>query len=135
MKDGMVIKGNWESFLDLDGEDVLLVKRQHVFVLIAPILVNVLLFSIFAIGAFLMFNYLFLSFPLLIITLLLLVSISASLAVYSYIYWFYHLYVLTSKKLLEVKYTPLSSHVINDIFLDKVNCTEIDLSSKGFFHE
>ncbi len=32
-------------------------------------------------------------------------------------------------------YTPLYSHVVNDIFLDKVNCTEIDLSSQGFFHE
>ncbi len=34
-----------------------------------------------------------------------------------------------------VNYTPLFSHVVTDVLLDKINCTEIDLVSKGFFHE
>ena len=66
---------------------------------------------------------------------MLLVSIGISISAYSLVYWYFHIYVLTNKKILEVKYTPLFSHVVNDIFLDKVNCTEIDLSSNGFFNE
>ena len=49
--------------------------------------------------------------------------------------WYFHLYILTSKKILEVWYTPLASHVVNDILLDKVSCTEIDSRVHGFLNE
>ena len=135
MKDGMVIKGEWSNFLDIEGEELLLVKRKHAFVLLAPVFLHVLLFTVFSAALFFIFNFLFSSFALFIVSFLLLLNIAVSLIIYSFVYWYFHLYVLTSKKILEVRYTPLSSHIVNDIFLDKVNSTEIDLSSKGFFHE
>lgn len=135
MKDEMVIKGDWSNFLDLEGEELLFVKRRHIFVLLYPIFLVSLLLAGFIFGSYLIFMYIIPSFPLFLITLSLLISLASSLMIYAFVYWYFHLYVLTTRKILEVKYTPLFSHVVNDIFLDKVNCTEIDLSSKGFFHE
>ena len=45
------------------------------------------------------------------------------------------MYIVTNRKILELKYTPLTSYTVNDIMLDQVNCTEIDLISKGFLNE
>lgn len=135
MKDGMVIKGDWSSFIDLEGEELLLVTRKHLLKIITPIFYTWTIISIFGIAGIFLFTQVVVSLPLLIISSLLMLSIGISLNVYALVYWYFHIYVLTSRKILEVKYTPLFSHVVNDIFLDKVNCTEIDLSSKGFFHE
>jgi membrane-associated HD superfamily phosphohydrolase len=135
MKDGMIIKGNWSNFLGLKGEELLLVQRRHIFLLVYPIFLNFLIFSIFSAAAYFIFSYVLPSIPLLIISLLLMLCMAISLSIYTAVYWYFHLYILTNRKILEVKYTPLFSHVVNDIFLDKVNCTEIDLSSKGFLHE
>lgn len=45
------------------------------------------------------------------------------------------MYILTTRKILEISYNPLSSRIVNDILLDHVNCTEIDLRTHGFFNE
>lgn len=135
MKDEMIIKGDWTNFLNLEGEELYLVKRQHVLVLLSPLFIILFLASIFIFSSYILFSNFILSFPLFLATLFLILSISMSSTAYSIIYWYFHIYVLTNRKILEVWYTPLSNHVMNDVFLDKVNCTEIDLSSKGFFHE
>ncbi len=131
----MILKGDWSTFLNLEGEELFLVKRRHVFVLIYPILLIIFLTVFFSSTAFFFFNYLVGSLALFIITFLLILSTSMSMVAHTIVYWYFHIYVLTNRKILEVWYTPLSAHVINDVFLDKVNCTEIDLSSRGFFHE
>ncbi|HVF69475.1 MAG TPA: hypothetical protein VNA13_02820 [Xanthomonadales bacterium] len=135
MKDGMVIKGDWSTFLDWEGEELLLVIRRHVFTLISPLFLTWTVILLLGFIAVFLFTQALFSPPLLILSILLLLSIGISASVYSLVYWYFHIYVLTSRKILEVMYTPLFSHVVNDIFLDKVNCTEVDLSSKGFFHE
>lgn len=45
------------------------------------------------------------------------------------------MYILTTRKILEISYNPLSSRIVNDVLLDHVNCTEIDLKTNGFFNE
>jgi hypothetical protein len=135
MKDGMIIKGDWKNFLDAEGEEILLVTRKHIFTVIAPSFFTILIFSFFSVAAYFVFIYIFSSFMLFVSTVLLLLAISSSLLVNSFIHWYFNMYILTTRKILEVRYAPLSSHIVNDVFLDKVNCTEIDLSSKGFFHE
>ncbi len=131
----MIIEGNWESFLNLKDEQLLFVIRRHIFTLIYPISLTIILASVFELIAFFLFFTIIRSLPLFVITFLVIATIALSLITYSVVYWYFHLYVLTNRKLLEVWYTPLFSHMVNDIFLDKVNCTEIDLSSNGFFHE
>ncbi len=135
MKDNLVSKGDWSNFLDIDREELLLVTRQHLYKVIFPLSVTWILASVFGFAAYFLYVQIMLSFPLFILSLLLILSISMSISVYTWVFWYFHLYVLTNRKIIEVMYTPLQSHVANDIFLDKVNCTEIDLSSKGFFHE
>ena len=135
MKDEMIIKGDWSNFLNLEGEELFLVKRRHIFVLLYPLFLIALLASIFSFASYVIFSHFIYSFPLFLVTFLLILSISMSSIAYSIVYWYFHIYVLTNRKILEVWYTPLSNHAVNDIFLDKVNCTEIDLTSKGFFHE
>lgn len=135
MNNEMVISGNWNSFLDLPGEEILFVKRRHPFIIILPLALTSLLGTVFVFISYFIFTFILPTPPLFIATSLLIVSIAMSLMIYFFVYWYFHIYVLTNRKILEVWYTPLFSHAVNDIFLDKVNCTEIDLSSKGFFHE
>lgn len=135
MDNGMVIKGDWESLLNLKGEKLLFVKRTHTLTLALPIFITSFISTLFIFASFMLFSYLVPSFQLFIISTLLIVTTALSLIAYELVYWYFHLFVLTSRKIIEVGYTPLYSHIVNDVFLDKVNCTEVDLSSKGFFHE
>jgi hypothetical protein len=135
MKRGMIIRGDWSRFIDLPDEELFLVKRKHPFVIIPSLLLVTILASAAVLAAFFIFTRFIPSTPLLIASFLIILSFAVSGVIHAYIYWYFHLYVLTNKKILEVKYAPLFSHVVNDIFLDNVNCTEIDLKSNGFFHE
>lgn len=135
MHNGLIAKGNWDSFLTLANEELLLVLRRHVFVIFAPVFfisisVVLLLFTVFV-----LFIHLLYSFPFFLVSALLIISVGLSLVTKIVIDWYFHLYILTSRKILEVWYTPLASHKVNDILLDKVNCTEIDLQVDGFVHE
>lgn len=135
MKRGMIIKGDWSRFTDLPDEELLLVKRKHPFIIIPTLLLISILSVVGIFSAYFVFANISSSFPLFMASAFFISSLAISGAIHAYIYWYFHLYVLTNKKILEVKYAPLFSHVVNDIFLDNVNCTEIDLSSSGFFHE
>jgi hypothetical protein len=135
MTGSMIIKGEWGRFIDLPNEEILLVKRKHPFVIIFPLILIALFAFISFFGVFYILNNSFFSFPIYIASLFVILSSSISGAIFIAIYWYFHLYILTSRKILEVKYTPLFSHVVNDIFLDNVSCTEVDLKSSGFFHE
>jgi len=131
----MITKGVWDTFLTIDGERLLLVKRKHSFVVLFPIVLTSLVTTLFVIGSFFFFTTLVHSFPLFIVTALLLISIALSLITKNIIDWYFHMYILTTKKILEISYNPLSSRLMNDVLLDHVNCTEIDLRTQGFFGE
>jgi hypothetical protein len=131
----MITKGKWDTFLTLGGEELLLVQRKHSFVVILPILFTSVSLALYLIGTYFFTIHTLSSIPLFIITTLLGISIFLSLLTKIIIDWYYHLYILTNRKILEIRYTPLASHVVNDVMLDKVDCTEIDLRVNGFVHE
>ncbi len=58
-----------------------------------------------------------------------------SLALRSIIDWYFNVYVVTSRKIIEVSYSPLSSHTINQVLLDQVRCTEIDTKIEGILND
>ena len=66
---------------------------------------------------------------------MLLGSVALSFITKNIIDWYFHMYILTTRKMLEIRYTPLSSYIMNDVLLDKVNCTEIDFRTKGIVNE
>lgn len=132
---GMITNGNWNVFLTLKDEHLLIVKRKHPFMVIMPILLVGCLTLFFISSAFIIFHYFFQSSSLIFITTLLLISIGISLATKIIVDWYFHMYILTNRKILELRYTPLTSYVVNDVMLDRVSCTEIDLRSNGFLNE
>ncbi len=135
MKHGMVVNGNWNTFLTLAGEKLLLVQRRHSFVIFLPIVFTIFVLAVLLLTAFLVFISFFHSLSLFIIVSLLLVSACMSMIAKVIIDWYFHVYILTTRKILEVWYTPLTSYNVNDVLLDKVNCTEIDIKINGFIHE
>ena len=135
MERAMIISGNWQHFLTLSGERLLLVTRKHVFILLAPMIVTLVLLSLLTAIAYVLFIHFFFSLSFFISTLLILVSLGISAITKIIIDWYFHLYVVTSRKILEVWYTPLSSLVVSDILLDRVNCTEIDVQTHGILGE
>src|SRR5579863_2728704 len=134
-QNGMITSGNWNVFLTLKNEELLLVKRQHPFVVIMPILLTCCLAVFFISGAFVIFKDFFVSASLFFVTALLLISTAISIITKVIVDWYFHMYILTNRKILELRYTPLTSYIVNDIMLDRVNCTEIDLLSNGFLNE
>lgn len=135
MQNGMIIRGIWEKFLTLKGEELLLVKRKHPLTLILAVSFISLIFCLFIFGTFILFVNLFSSPSLFIATALLLVSMGLTAITKCIVDWYFHVYILTTRKILEIWYTPLSGHAVNDILLDKVSCTEVDLKRSGFLHE
>jgi len=135
MQNGMITRGNWNIFLTLKGEELLLVKRRHPFVVITPIIVIACLALFFISSAFVLFQDFFFSPSLFFVTTLLLISVAISLSTKIIVDWYFHMYILTNRKILELRYTPLTSYIVNDVMLDRVNCTEVDLQSNGFLNE
>jgi membrane-associated HD superfamily phosphohydrolase len=135
MQNGMITRGNWNIFLTLRDEQLLLVKRKHPFVVFTTIIVICCLTLFFISSGFVLFQNIFYSPSLFYVTALLLISIAISLSTKTIVNWYFHMYILTNRKILELRYTPLTSYVVNDVMLDRVSCTEVDLQSNGFFNE
>ena len=135
MESGMIAKGNWDTFLTLNGEELLLVRRKHPFVVLFPLFLTSFIALCLILLVFFIFTQLLQSFSLFIASSLLIISFALSIITKNIIDWYFHLYVLTTRKIVEVSYNPLSKRSMNDILLDNVNCTEIDLRTHGFIHE
>ncbi len=75
MKDGMVIKGDWSSFIDLEREELLLVTRKHLLKVITPIFYTWTIISIFGFAGIFLFTQVIVSLPLLIVSSLLMLGI------------------------------------------------------------
>ena len=135
MPDGLIAKGNWSAFLTLENEELLLVCRKHLFVVLIPIVVTSFFASILLFLCFYFFINTFYSIPLFITATLVIVTVVLSLITKCIIDWYFHIYIVTNRKMQEISYTPLTSHVASDVLLDKVNCTEVDLRVDGFINE
>jgi len=135
MERSMIVQGNWKTFLTLRGEQLLLVQRKHVYILIAPIVMTFLLTVFFGGVSYILFIHFLFSISLFLVSLLLLTSFMLSIIAKVIIDWYFHLYIVTTRKILEVSYTPFSSLSRNDILLDRVNCTEIDVQRHGILGE
>lgn len=133
--DGQLSEVSIKSFLTLPSERLILAKRKHWFVAAQPIFIVVFLASSFFLFSILFFLFYFHS-PLLFIESSLIISIiTLSLITKILVDWYYHLYVVTTRRILEICYTPLFSDTIYDVLLDQVRTTEVDVRIKSFLHE
>ncbi len=124
-----------DLFLRTPGERILVLVKQHWFRLAFPLFFTIALAGIAIFTYFIIFLYYF-SIPKLFVTTLFLTFLFTSNVITKIIIdWFFHVYVLTNRKVLEVQYSPLFSHKTNEILLDQVRCTEIDIEMEGMVNE
>ncbi len=123
------------TFISLPREQLLFVKRKHWFTLLVPIVFAALL-SFFLFFLLLLFSAM-ISFSLsfFLISCFTIITITISLITKIIVDWYFHLYAITTQKLLEISYTPLFSRVTNDVLLDQVRCTEIDVKVDGMLNQ
>lgn len=128
-----VIKGDWSEYLSLAQEKLLVVRRKHRFQLVVSLIFIALLSPLFIVGSFFLGKFIG-SFSFSVIASLVVIMFSVTLVLHTVIEWYFHLYIVTNKKILEVSYAPLSSRVINSVLLDQVRCTEIDIQTNGILN-
>jgi hypothetical protein len=78
----------------------------------------------------------YLSSPLsFIVAALLLLSSALVIAVKIIADWYFHFYIITTRRISEVSYMPMSTYTVNEVMLDRVKCTEVDIVTEGFFRQ
>lgn len=131
-----IVDAECSRFITLPNEKILISKRQHWLIyLFFPILFTCIFEIIFLGLGFVISMYLFHS--LLLFFAIAILSISATLGIISKILmqWYFHLYIVTSRKILEIMYSPLDALIENEVLLDEVRCTEVDMKTAGIISE
>ncbi|MBI2031700.1 MAG: hypothetical protein HYT08_03740 [Candidatus Levybacteria bacterium] len=135
IKSRHVTKPIYDSPLVDPREKILLRRRQHWFPLILSIFSTVLLsFLLMGVNFFVFLQF----FPEnnLFLTLNFVILLSALTIISKLIAdWHCHFYLLTNRRVLEVSYKPLFASSINNVILNQVKSTEIDIEKKGFINQ
>lgn len=124
-----------EYFITLPDEQLVLAERKHPVILCREI-INIIALSIpFYLILFVLFDKL-LHYPTLFISgILVVICATLSLIVKASVDWYFHLFIVTNRKILEVYFSPLYFYRINIVLLDQVRCTEIDEKKHGILNE
>lgn len=125
----------WKSFSSLSGEEVIFVVRKHWFSLLSSFLVIAFLAVLFIVLSFFVFLELLISIPLFATSLGVLCILAAVGYIHTVSDWYFHVYILTNRRLFEVYFSPLSTSIDTEILLDQVKCTEVDTRVRGFIEE
>lgn len=113
------------------NEKVILVTRSHWSSILLSL--SIIIFtSIILLTALLTAFYVIKFSMILFIASCLLLLVSTSLLVnQKIIEWYFHLYVISDKKILEIFHSPLIFGKVKEILLSQVRCTEVDSEMKG----
>jgi len=118
----------------LPGEKAVLTTKQHVFAIIPPLIIA----AILGVGAITVFftisAYLHMFASLTLLGGSMLVLLTLGLITKILVDWYFHLYLVTNRRILEIDYKPFFSQDVNDVLLDQVRCTEIDIKIHGYIH-
>lgn len=115
-------------------EKLLVAKRQHWFSLIPPLFIvfcTAVFFSLIPLSLIIFLNSVIFSF---ISSLLIFLTIT-SLVLKILIDRHFHLYIVTNRKLLEIRYSPFGEDIRNEILLEQVKCTEVDMKKSGIIYQ
>lgn len=126
---------NVEKFLTFPNEELILGARKH------PIPLILQLFQIFAgtffaaiifsVVSFFFFQNFIFSVSVYITSFLL----GMGFFIKELTNWYFHFYIITTRRIAEVEYSPLFSELSNSVLLDQLRCTEIDAELHGFISE
>lgn len=124
-----------KHYLTFAGEKIHFIKRTSVITLVPTFIFVIFVAFFFMAASYIAFLYTFIYLHVFVLALLLTITIAALLNLKIIIEWYFHIYIVTNKKILEITYIPLSSYNVNDVLLEQVKCTEIDIRMNGFLRE
>lgn len=126
----LILEHDWSAFVTLEKEKLLLAKREHWITLIGPIFLICFLSLFFFLTAVILF-YVYSSILIFGILCAIILLLNLTLISKILIEWAFHLYIITNRKILELRHSPFTETILNDIMLDQVKCTEIDVHTNG----
>lgn len=124
-----------KKFLVSPDEKLLLAVREHYEPLVIKLfqigVLTIVITTASAIGTF----YLFHDVSLILLLSLTELLLGSGLILRQIMHWYFHLYIITTKKIIEASYNPLFSEQSNSVLLDQLRCTEIDAELTGLVSE
>lgn len=124
-----------KKFLTLEGEQLVFATRQHASALFPAFAVS--FFAAFGVAVFIILASII--FPNYLITFIIVgiivMTIVLEILIKQMAEWFFHFYIVTNRKIVEVAYRPLYSKIIFEVLLDQVRCTEVDVKANGLSNE
>ncbi len=120
-----------KEMFHLPREQIKIFTRPHWLIPAQTIAIAIVLSIVFLSASFAGFIYIFSSPSLFIVVTLLILVITLALIVKILADWYFHFYLITSRKISEICYLPLSTHYVNEVLLDRVKCTEVDVRTDG----
>lgn len=120
--------------LNNSAEKIFLRRRKHWFVLISPMLwitgAYLAILAVSVVASMFVQRLQILALPFMLLMTILYLNIGAKLIMD----WLFNFYVLTDKRVLEIRYSPLFKDVINNVILSQVKTTEVSFESKGLIN-
>lgn len=131
---GPITEHNYSNFLNESDEKILAAVRVHP-ITILPILALSPLVTLSFLAVSVFSYYISGSILLLIISLLLSLSVGTMLFIKILTDWYFHSYIVTNRKIQEIAFSPFTSCIINEILLDQVKVTEVDMHTNGLIFD
>ncbi len=121
------------KFLSFEGEKILIAVNKHILTLFPSFItlgfVIIFLEAIVVVGGFYINSLLFLITGTTAVML-----ISIIVLIHTLIESYYHIYIVTNRKVLEIAAIPFVGISDSQIMLDQVKCTELDMHTEGFIY-
>jgi len=125
----------WKHFPTLVGEKVIFVIKQH-WITLVQTFVFIFCFSSFFLFLFsVVFTRVLNSVEILFISIATVLILSAVFVVHTVSNPYYHIYILTTKNIVELSFSPLFASLDNEVLLEQVKCTEIDVQVGGVINQ
>ena len=125
----------FRKYVTLPGETLLLATRTHPLTPVLSFTPIGITFLLLGASNIILLTHGVLSLITAAAAFIFTVVIAGMLALLMFFEWRSHYYVVTSRKLLEVRGIPFFYHKVNGVLLDQVRCTEIDVDANGVLQE
>ncbi|OGH37581.1 MAG: hypothetical protein A3B44_02580 [Candidatus Levybacteria bacterium RIFCSPLOWO2_01_FULL_38_21] len=135
LKDHQIIKKIGDGPPFNTRERILLRKRQHWFIIIIPVFFSIAAAVIVTLILYYLFVLKISQVGLFMSSIPVVFLMTSSIIAKIIVDWHCHFYILTTNRILEVCYKPLFSNYINNVILNQVKSTEIDIEKTGIINQ
>lgn len=118
-------------YISLRGESIVLATKPHAMAIIPSIGLTIGLMVVLSIALGLFFLTILSSLSLFFYGFLVILMLGGIVITKIWTEWYYHFYIVTDRKIVEYRFILPFSHITNDVLLNQVRCTEIDINRNG----